>query len=184
MQLTPGNMADQWFDNVTVIHRSFMQLQREFMIWWPASKPPQYSQVQQKECVIVQVLKAEDIGVWLPEEPTGNYRHVTWANKVMHITMGMGDSTGLLVEYMLEGIPNILKDHMMCSYSLWQEFLQDVESVPAIKLKRAKEDLNMNRTHDANIVQLKAQSSPSLNKLPLQFPQLSMDSRHIAQPYY
>jgi hypothetical protein len=184
MQLAPGNMADQWFDNVTVIHSLFTQLQREFMIWWSASKPPQYLQAQQKEHVMVQVLKEEDIGVWLPGEPIGKYGHVTWANKVMHIAMGIGDSTGLLVEYMLEGIPNILKDHMTCSYSLWQEFLQDIESVPAIKLKRAKEDLNMNRTRDADIAQLNAQSSPSLNMLSLQFPQLSMDSRHIAQPYY
>ncbi|KAG2059590.1 hypothetical protein BDR06DRAFT_967643 [Suillus hirtellus] len=179
-----AHMADQWFNSMILICGLFTQLQKEFMIWWPAPKPPQYSRVQQKECIIVQVLKEEDIGIWLPGEPIGNYRYVTWANKVMRITIGMGDSIGLLVEYVLEGIPNILKDHMTCSYSLWQEFLQDIESVPAIKLKRAKEDLNMNRMCDANIVQLKAQSSPSLNTLPLQFSQLSMDSRHIAQPYY
>jgi hypothetical protein len=45
-----------------------------------------------------------------------------------------------------EGIPNALKDHMTCSYTLWQEFLQDVESILVIKLKRAKEDLNINCT--------------------------------------
>jgi hypothetical protein len=65
---------------------------------------------------MAQVLKEEDIGAWLPGEPTGNYRHVIWANKVMRIAMGMGNNTGLLVKYALEGIPNILKDHMMCSY--------------------------------------------------------------------
>ncbi|KAG2048148.1 hypothetical protein BDR06DRAFT_1013269 [Suillus hirtellus] len=56
---------------------------------------------------MAQVLKEEDIGVWLAGEPTGNYGHVIWANKVMRIAMGMGDSTGSLVEYALEGIPNL-----------------------------------------------------------------------------
>jgi hypothetical protein len=59
-----------------------------------------------------------------------------------------------------------------------------VESVPAIKLKRAKEDLNMNQTRDADIVQLKAQSSSAFNTLPFQLSQLTMDNNRIAQPSY
>lgn len=133
---------------------------------------------------MAQVLKEEDIGVWLPGEPTGNYGHVTWATKVMRIPMGMSDSAGLLVEYAVEGIPNVLKDHLTCSYSSWQEFLQDVESVPAIKLKRAKEDLNMNRTRDTDIAQLKAQSSSTFNTLPFQFSQMTMDNSRQVQPSY
>ncbi|KAG1829622.1 hypothetical protein EV424DRAFT_1535638 [Suillus variegatus] len=140
--------------------------------------------IHRKEHVMAQVLKEEDIGVWLPGEPTGNYGHVTWATKVMRIPMGMSDSAGLLVEYAVEGIPNVLKDHLTCSYSSWQEFLQDVESVPAIKLKRAKEDLNMNRTCDADITQLKAQSSSTFNTLPFQFSQMTMDNSRQVQPSY
>ncbi|KAG2120449.1 uncharacterized protein F5147DRAFT_646953 [Suillus discolor] len=184
MQLAPGSMADQWFDDISVACSLFNQLQGEFMLRWPPPKPPQYSRAQQKECVMAQVLKEEDIGVWLPGEPMSNYGQVTWGNKVMRITMGMGDSTGLLVEYALEGIPNVLKDHMTCSYASWQEFLQNVESVPAVKLKRAKEDLNMNRTRNTDIAQLKAQNLLALNTLPFQFTQLSMDSGCSPQPYY
>ncbi|KAG2739342.1 hypothetical protein P692DRAFT_20756633 [Suillus brevipes Sb2] len=184
MQLAPGSMADQWFYDISLTCHSFSQLQAEFLTRWPPPKPPQYSRAQQKERIMAQVLKEEDIGVWLAGEPTGNYGHVIWANKVMRIAMGMGDSTGSLVEYALEGIPNVLKDHMTCSYASWQEFLQDIESVPAIKLKRAKEDLSMNRTRDTDIAQLKAQSSPAFNTLPFQFSQLAMDNSRTAQPSY
>ncbi|KAG1795829.1 hypothetical protein EV424DRAFT_1353400 [Suillus variegatus] len=184
MQMAPGSMADQWFDDVAISCSSFSQFQAEFISRWPPPKPPKYSRAQQKERVMAQVLKEEDIGVWLPGEPTGNYGHVTWATKVMRIAMGMGDSAGLLVEYAVEGIPNVLKDHLTCSYSSWQEFLQDVESVPAVKLKRAKEDLNMNRTRDADIAQLKAQSSSAFNTLPFQFSQMTMDNSRPTQPSY
>ncbi|KAG1844997.1 hypothetical protein F4604DRAFT_1937235 [Suillus subluteus] len=184
MQLAPGSMVDQWFKDIGITCSIFAQVKQEFMTRWLPPKPLQYSRAQQKEHVMIQVLKEDDIGVWLPGEPTGNYGHVIWANKVMQTAMGMSDSTGLLVEYALKGIPNILKDHMTCSYSSWQEFLQDVESIPAVKLKRSKEDLNMNQMRDTDIAQLKAQRSPAINSLPLQFSQLSMDSGRSAQPYY
>jgi hypothetical protein len=119
MQLAPGSMADQWFFDIALTCHSFSQLQAELMARWPPPKPPQYSRAQQKEHILAQVLKEEDIGVWLAGEPTGNYGHVIWANKVMCIAMGMGDSAGSLVEYALEGIPNVLKDHMTCSYISW-----------------------------------------------------------------
>ncbi|KAG1813076.1 hypothetical protein DFJ58DRAFT_850688 [Suillus subalutaceus] len=138
MQLAPGSTADQWFDESILSCSSFAHLHREFMLRWPPPKPPQYSRAQQKERVMAQTLKEEDIGVWLPGEPTGNYG---------------------------------------------QQFPQDVESVPAVKLKRAKEDLNMNRTRDANIAQLKAQNSSALNTIPFQFSHLSMDNGRPAQPY-
>ncbi|KAG0692762.1 hypothetical protein DFH29DRAFT_1008168 [Suillus ampliporus] len=162
----------------------FTGLQGAFRTRWPPLKPPKYSRAQQKERVMAQILKEEDIGVWMPGEPTGNYGHITWAMKVMRLAMGMGDNAGLLIECALEGIPNMLKDHMMCSYSSWQELLDGMENVPAIKLKRARKELNKNRTRDADIAQLKAQNAPTFTSLPLQFSQLLMDNNRLAQPSY
>jgi len=91
---------------------------------------------------MAQVLKEEDIGVWMADGATGNYGHVVWAHKVMRLALGMGDIAGFLIEPALENILNMLKDHLLCSYSTWQEFVDDVESVPAIKLKRARVELD------------------------------------------
>jgi hypothetical protein len=71
---------------------SFNWLKSKFMLQWPPLRAPKYSQAQQKEHMLVQVLKEEDIGVWVPGEPTGNHGHVNWATKVMHLTLGMGDN--------------------------------------------------------------------------------------------
>src|SRR5882757_5556513 len=61
--------------------------------------------------------KEEDIGVWTADGATGNYGHAVWAHKVMRLALGMGDITGFLIEPALENIPNMLKDHVLCSYS-------------------------------------------------------------------
>jgi len=124
---------------------------------------------------MAQVLKEEDIGVWMADGATGNYGHVVWAHKVMRLALGMGDIAGFLIEPALENIPNMLKDHLLCSYSTWQVFVDDVESVPAIKLKRAREELDKERLRDADIARLKAQSA-SPSALSLQLSQLSLDT--------
>jgi hypothetical protein len=95
MQLAPGSMAEQWFDDIVLNGTmSFSWLKNEFMLQWPLPRAPKYSRVQQKECVLAQVLKEEDIGVWVPGKPTGNYGHVNWATKVMRLALGMGDNAG------------------------------------------------------------------------------------------
>jgi hypothetical protein len=134
--------------------------------------------------MLAQVLKEEDIGVWAPGEPTGNYSHVNWAMKVMHFALEMGDNAGFLIKYALEGIPHMLKDHMTCSYTSWTEFVDNVEKVPAVKLKRAKEELDKNQMQDTGIMQLKVQNASAVMVLPFQFSQLSMDNNRSVQPLY
>jgi len=181
MQLAPGHIADQWFASLTPSNiASFAALRLAFSQRWPPPRPPAYSRAQQKERVMAQVLKEEDIGVWMADGATGNYGHVVWAHKVMRLALGMGDIAGFLIEPALENIPNMLKDHLLCSYSTWQEFVDDVESVPAIKLKRAREELDKERLRDADIARLKAQSA-SPSALSLQLSQLSLDT---ARPTY
>ncbi|OJA10910.1 hypothetical protein AZE42_13794 [Rhizopogon vesiculosus] len=177
MQLVPGHIAEQWFNDLAPsITASFITLRAAFAQRWPPPRPPAYSHTQQKERVMAQMLKEEDIGVWMADGVTGNYGHIVWAHKVMHLALGMGDTAGFLIDSALENIPNMLKDHLLCSYSTWQEFVDDVESVPAVKLKRAREELDKERLRDADIAQLKAQSVSFSPALSLQLSQLSLDT--------
>ncbi|KAG1889419.1 hypothetical protein F4604DRAFT_1674070 [Suillus subluteus] len=104
-------------------------------------------------------LEESEIGLWTE----GNYRHVTWANKVSCLALGMGDTTGHLIEYVVEGIPNLLKDHLKCKYEDWDEFIDDVQGIPSVKLKRGREELDKERARDADIARLKAQSTQWLS---------------------
>jgi len=61
--------------------------------------------------------------------------HVTWAVNVSRLALGMGDVEGAMIEYVLEGILDLLKDHLKCVYNMWDEFVEDVQDVPNIKLK-------------------------------------------------
>lgn len=61
---------------------------------------------------------------------------MVWATEVSCLALGMGDIEGYLIEYIIKGVPYLLKDHLKCEYADWEEFLEDVQSVSSIKLKR------------------------------------------------
>lgn len=61
---------------------------------------------------MAELLEESKIGVWAE----GNYGHVTWANKVLRPALWMGDTAEHLIKYVVEGIPNLLKDHLKCNY--------------------------------------------------------------------
>ncbi|KAG1880059.1 hypothetical protein F4604DRAFT_1679179 [Suillus subluteus] len=73
----------------------------------------------------------------------------TWFGqpKCHSLALGMRDMEGYLIEYIIEGVPNLLKDYLKCEYADWDEFLEDVQSVSSIKLKRGREDLNKEWVH-------------------------------------
>ncbi|KAG1871824.1 hypothetical protein DFJ58DRAFT_837139 [Suillus subalutaceus] len=127
---------------------------------------------------MAEVLDKNDIGLWT----AGNYGHVVWATKVSCLSLGMGDTEGYLIEYVIKGVPNLLKDHLKCEYADWDEFLEDVQSVSSVKLKRGREDLNKERARDMDIARLKAQ--PSLTSLQYQFSQMSTNGQRSNPPAY
>ena len=43
-----------------------------------------------------------------------DYGQNLWATEVAKMAINMGDRKGFLIEYVLEDIPNILKDHLTC----------------------------------------------------------------------
>ncbi|KAG2033712.1 hypothetical protein BDR03DRAFT_984882 [Suillus americanus] len=70
---------------------------------------------------------------------------------------------GHLIEYMVEGMPNLLKDHLRREYEDWDEFVDDVQGVPSVKLKRGHEELDKDRERDADIARLKAHNTQRLS---------------------
>ncbi|KAG2746616.1 hypothetical protein P692DRAFT_20886750 [Suillus brevipes Sb2] len=160
MQLTPGEVAEEWYHNLTSLHlSSFANLKHEFFKRWPPPKRPKLTRAQQKERIMAQVLKEDEIGIWTQEGRTGNYAHVTWALNVSRLALGMGDVDGAMIEYALESIPDLLKDHLKCVYNSWDEFVEDIQDVPNVKLKRGRENLDKERARDAEISKLKMQSA-------------------------
>jgi hypothetical protein len=118
---------------------------------------------------MAQVLKEDEIGIWTQEGRTGNYAHVTWALNVSRLALGMGDVDGAMIEYALESIPDLLKDHLKCVYNSWDEFVEDIQDVPNVKLKRGRENLDKERARDAEISKLKMQSAVLSSSAPQQF---------------
>ncbi|KAG1768909.1 hypothetical protein EV702DRAFT_1203113 [Suillus placidus] len=174
MQLAPGQIAEEWFQDVTPTRTiTFAGLKAAFWKRWPPPKRPKYMWVQQKERIMVELLEENDIGLWT----AGNYGHAVWATKVSCLAMGMGDIEGHLIEYVIEGIPNLLKDHLKCDYNSWDEFVEDVQSVPSVKIKRGCEDLDKERARYVDIARLKAQSTPSMASLQHQFSQMSASAQ-------
>jgi hypothetical protein len=185
MQLTPGEAAAEWYQGLTSSHlSSFTSLKAEFFKRWPAPKKPKLTRAQQKERIMAQILKEEDVGEWTQEGRTGNYAHVLWAINISRLALGMGDVDGAMIEYALESIPNLLKDHLKCTYNTWDEFVEDIQNVPNVKLKRGREDLNKERARDAEIARLKAQSTLSTSYLSQQLTQMSMGAQQIPSPTY
>ena len=85
-----------------------------------------------------------------------DYGQNLWATEVAKIAINMGDYKGFLIEYILEGIPNILKDHLTCQYDTWDEFCDNIHSVPMNKIKHGKEMIAKEKARDAEISSLKS----------------------------
>ncbi|KAG2035646.1 hypothetical protein BDR03DRAFT_983494 [Suillus americanus] len=180
MQLMPGESAAEWYQGLTSSHiSSFASLKAEFFKCWPVPKQPKLTQVQQKEHIMAQTLKEDEVGERTQEGRTGNYAHVIWAINISWLALGMGDIDGAMIEYALEGIPNLLKDHLKCTYNTWEEFVEDIQNVPNVKLKHRQEDLDKERAHDAKIAKLKAQNMLSTSYLSQQLTQMSMGMQQM-----
>jgi hypothetical protein len=81
---------------------------------------------------------------------------------------------GIIPYNALKGILNVLKDHLECAYTTWEEFVEDIQKVPNVKLKHSREDLEKNQAQDAEIAKLETQNSPSPLLLSQQFAQMSI----------
>ena len=88
------------------------------------------------------------------------------------MVINMGDRKGFLIEYILEGILNILKDHLTCQYDTWDEFRDDIFSMPMNKIKHGKEMIVKEKARDTEISSLKSQVASMTTLLQAQTVQL------------
>ena len=59
----------------------------------------------------------------------------------MKLPLSMGDADGALIEYVIKTASLILHNHLEEGYNSWEEFIQVVWKVPAVKLQRSKEEI-------------------------------------------
>ncbi|KIJ05586.1 hypothetical protein PAXINDRAFT_158994 [Paxillus involutus ATCC 200175] len=131
LHLVPNSYADEWFNNLSVLDTmSMTALRAAFFKRWPPTKKPKWSKAQQKERIRGHVLQEEDIGTWIAEGRVGDYGQNVWAVNVMRLALSMGDVEGMLIEYAIEGIPTVLKEHLTGEYDTWEEFLEGVRATP------------------------------------------------------
>ncbi|MGZ7279962.1 hypothetical protein ACXWQB_09310, partial [Streptococcus pyogenes] len=69
----------------------------------------------------------------------------------------MGDTAGFLIDSVIERVPNVLKDHLLCRYDTWEEFKRDIHAVPLHKIKREKEKLVLDQSRDKEIASMRTQ---------------------------
>ncbi|KAF8137702.1 hypothetical protein EV363DRAFT_1446483 [Boletus edulis] len=185
--IMPSSYASDWLDALSFRDKvSLETIQTAFDIRWPPPERPQFTRAEQMERIRELVLKEGDIGKWITpsDKRKADYGQNIWANEVKKAAISMGDVQGLLLECALDSIPNILKDHLTCRYSKWEEFQKDIRSVPAHKIKRGKERVDQERARDAEIAQLRAQTSATAATLQSTITQLSQLHLPPSTPYH
>ena len=107
-----------------------------------------------------------------------DYGQNLWAMEVAKMVINMSDHKGFLIEYILEGIPNILKDHLTCQYDTWDEFHDDICSVLMNKIQCGKETIAKEKARDTEISSLKSQVTSMTTLLQAQMAQLTRLQLH------
>ena len=183
--IVPNSYASNWLDTLTRNDLATLaSIRAAFNTRWPPPKRPKFSWEEQMERIREQILREENIGKWIM--PTNkwkaDYGQNIWANEVAKAAITMGDMTGFLIDCAVKGIPNLLKDHLLCRYNTWEEFKGDIRSITPHKIKQGKETLKHERTRDAEIAQLRAQISATAVTLQTTIAQLS--NLHLSSASY
>ena len=174
--IIPNSYALDWLATLTRGDMATLASVRvAFNVRWPPPERPKFTRAEQMERIREQVLKEESIGKWvtLADKRKADYGQNIWANEVAKAAITMGDTAGFLIECAVDGIPNLLKDHLSCRYDTWEEFKKDIRGVTPHRIKRGKEKLEHERKRDAEIAQLRAQTAATAATLDTTITQLS-----------
>ena len=176
-----SSLAQEWFDDLDPGDKQTLSaLRTAFYKQWPRPARPSFSRAEQKERIRELVLKEENVGKWVTpsDKRKADYGQNLWATEVAKMAVNMGDRKGFLIDYVLEGIPNVLKDHLTCRYDTWEEFRSDIRSVPMNKIKRGKETIAKEKARDTEITLLKSQVASTNTLLQAQTVQLARLQLH------
>ncbi|KIM53753.1 hypothetical protein SCLCIDRAFT_31669 [Scleroderma citrinum Foug A] len=156
LQLAPGGYTEEWFDALPASDQaSLAAIRTAFLKRWPPTKWAKWSRLQQRERIRELGLKEEEVGKWVQEGCIGDYGQNIWADRAMRLVLSMGDTDGTLIEYAIETMPVVLRDHLDDGYDLWEDFVQVVREIPAARLCRGKEELEQNWARDSAIAALR-----------------------------
>ena len=154
---------------------SLATIRTAFNVRWPPPEHRKFLRAEQMERIREQLLSEENIGKWitLADKQKADYGQNIRANEVAKAAITMGDTGGFLIDCAVDGILNLLKDHLACRYNTWEEFKKDIRGITPHRIKQGKERLEHERTRDAEIAQLCAQTSATAATLQTAISQLS-----------
>ena len=158
LQLAPGGYAEEWFDALPASDQaSLAAVRMAFLKQWPPMKQAKWSRLQQRERIRELGLKEEEVGKWVQEGRIGDYGQNVWVDRAMRLALSMGDTDGTLIEYAIETMLAVLRDHLDDGYNSWEDFVQVVREIPAARLHWGKEELEQNRACNSAIAVLRQQ---------------------------
>ena len=82
-----------------------------------------------------------------------------WAEEVASMAISAGDMQGGLIDFVIEGIPCILKDHLAGDCDSWKAFEDAVQAVLPDWLQAEKRCQEEDKAHDQVIAVLQQQVS-------------------------
>ncbi|KAG1873266.1 hypothetical protein C8R48DRAFT_668139 [Suillus tomentosus] len=160
-QCAPGSLAEAWYTTLTPAQTAtWSDLETVFLIRWPPALPLQLTAAQKKERLKAVVLKEAEIGTMLDDEKGQEWGHVRWARQVQRLAQSFGDNNCQFLDVVLDGMPDLLRDHLSDTYTDWAAFLAGVNSVSINQLARARLRAAEERTMREDIAQLKARLPP------------------------
>lgn len=160
-QCAPGSLAEAWFATLTLAQTAtWSGLEVAFLIRWPPALPLQLTAGQKKERLKAVVLKEAEIGTMLDDEKGQEWGHVRWARQVQRLAQSFGDNNCQFLDVVLDGVPDLLRDHLSDTYPDWAAFLAEVNGVSINLLARARVRAAEERTMRKDIAQLKARLQP------------------------
>ena len=115
--IIPNSYASDWPTTLTRNDLATLaSIHVAFNTRWPPPEHPKFLQVEQMERIREQILKEENIGKWImpTDKQKADYGQNIWANKVAKAAITMEDTTEFLINCTVKGIPNLLKDHLLC----------------------------------------------------------------------
>jgi hypothetical protein len=132
--------AEEWYEALTGADKAdWATLVARFQQRWPKRTTVKKTDQQRKEELFGEVLME---GRLLEKEERGGlfvYGYVAWADRVQTLANALGDTTGLLVSVVRDGLPEPLKDLVEPSHASWGAFADAVRAVSPTSLRTSIE---------------------------------------------
>lgn len=127
-----GFEAEDWYDKLEITDPTnttdWPKLHAAFLVKWPKVAMIQKTADQKKAELFAETLEGDEM---LEKEVRGSvpvYKYIAWADRVAQLASSLGDTQGLLVSVVREGLPKALRNVVGLSHTDWPAFTAAVRS--------------------------------------------------------